>query len=229
MSAILLAFISLCRAQVTTRITLEDISKVKTVYGLDSAIRIFYPVTDISFLDTAFSIRLAKQCDPIYPNYLQKEYFSQIGQKLRDTSISSKAFTLLSTFNERIKEFPGSQEFDYIPDDLFRIVLFQEDASEVSILNQEFIRWQKTADSLRKQFPSALKRFFQQFSYRQPLVVENYRASKKNSYLFACTLNHFKFQGFSDAFLTELNKELIGKDRQILVKPVSLPPHFDTI
>ena len=226
---ILITVSSLCIAQNQTHYSIDDIRTITKHYGIDSGIKILYPHTDISFLDTLFSIELAKQCDPVDTNYIQQEYFNQIARKIKDTSLGYKTVAVINTYNERIRKFPGSHEFNYIPAKFFEIILFQDDSSIVSYMQNGFNKWQKATDSLRKFYPSSFKRFFQKFRYTQPPVVENYRACKKNAYLFASTLNHFKVESFPDERIRNLNSELIVKDQQTLVKPVIFTLSYDTI
>ncbi len=218
-----------CMAQKQSHYSIDEIRSIAKKYGTDSAIKVFFPVIDISFLDTAFSLDLAKQCDPMYPNHIQEEYFSLIARKIKDTSLVSKTVAVINSYNGRLKTYAWSQDFNSLPDKLFEIILFQDDSSVVSSMHNGYSEWQRAADSLRNFFPSSFKRFFQRFSNHQPPVVENYRACKMNAYLFAFTLNHFKVESFTDETIRKLNNEVGGNDQQILVKPRTYPVSYDTI
>ena len=190
-------------------ISTKELENIAGRYGVDSALNIVRPVTEIFKIDTTVALSIALKCTDLKNSSRQFAYFTSTGQVIRNETINSRTIDNLKTYRGLFSDIVNkSYKYFVIPDEVFHVLAFQNDISIIPILKTEFNFWEHMSDSIRNTFPSKTKRFFQRFNGTPP-SEQLFSDCRENSYKLAWTLNKLGESDFSLERVNEIRQQLV--------------------
>jgi hypothetical protein len=190
-------------------ISTRELENIADNYGADSALKIIDPFIDISEIDTSAALYIALKCSNSKNNYLPLSFFSEIGQIIKNETINSRTIGELESYSASFSDSSDKVfEAIVIPDEIFHVLVFQNDPSIIPTLETAFAFWELMADSAKNKYPSGIKRFFQRFKGTPP-SEQLFSDCKENSYKLAWTLNKFKVSEFSIERANSIRLQLV--------------------
>src|SRR6185437_2834729 len=139
----------------------------------------------------------------------QFAFFTTTGQVIESQAINSKAINNLKTYKNLLSDTIMPQfKAIAIPDQIFHVLVFQNDNSVIPVLKAEFTFWERKADSIRNTYPSKIKRFFQKFKGTPP-SEQLFSDCKENCYKIAWTLNKFGASDFTNERANAIRQQLV--------------------
>jgi hypothetical protein len=178
-------------------VSTKDLKIIGNNYGIDSALSSVKPFTEIFQIDTGLALSIALKCDALKEYSRQFAFFTTTGQVIKNKGINAKAVNNLKTYRNLISDVTNKQfKAIVIPDQIFHVLVFQNDNSIIPVLENEFTFWQQKADSIRSAYPSRFKRFFQRFK-GTPSSEQLFSDCNENCYKIAWTLNKFGASEFT--------------------------------
>jgi hypothetical protein len=191
------------------RITTIELENVADKYGIDSALKTVIPFTEIFQIDTAVALSIGLKCYDLKNYSRQFTFFTTTGQVIKSQAINSKAINNVKTYENLLSD-ATKRQFNgiVIPDQIFHVLVFQNDNSIIPLLKTEFIFWERKADSIRNTYPSKIKRFFQKFKGTPP-SEQLFSDCKENCYKIAWSLNKFGARNFTIERANAIRQQLV--------------------
>lgn len=201
----LLSFITVGQKLISTK----DLEIIGVEHGIDSALKTVKPFTEVFQIDTAVALSIALKCDNLKNYSRQFTFFTTTGQVIKNQGINSKAVNNLKTYKNLLVD-TTNQQFKalVIPDQIFHVLVFQNDNRVIPVLKNEFTFWERNADSIRNTYPSKMKRFFQKFKGTPP-SEQLFSDCKENCYKFAWTLNKLGASEFTLERANAIRQQLV--------------------
>lgn len=191
------------------QISTKGIEDIADNYSIDSALKTVRPFTDIFQIDTSVALCLAIKCNDLKNYSRQFAYFTTVGQVIKNQAINSKAVNNLKAYKHLFSDTIIQQYKAFvIPDQIFHVLVFQNDHSVIPILKSEFNFWNHKADSIKTTYPSGIKRFFQRFKGTPP-SEQLFSDCKENCYKLAWTLHKFGENDFSLERANAIRQQLV--------------------
>jgi len=207
------------------KISTTQLENIADKYGVDSTLRTVRPVNHIYTIDTSVALSIAYKCSDLKNYSLQFTYFTNMGQVLKSQTINSKALDNLKTYQALFYDTNIQQYKAFvIPDQIFHVLVFQNDNSIISALKGEFNFWERNADSIRNTFPSKTKRFFQRFKGTPP-SEQLFSDCKENCYKLAWTLYKLGDSNFSLERANAIRKQLVPYLRDYDMERFKIMPY----
>lgn len=207
------------------RISTKHLEKIADKYGVDSALKTVRPVAEIYTIDTSVALSIAHKCSDLKNYSRQFTYFTDMGQVKKSQTINSKTVNILKTYQALFYDTKIQQNKAFvIPDQIFHVLVFQNDKSIISALKGEFNFWERNADNIRNTYPSRIKRFFQRFKGTPP-SEQLFSNCKENSYKIAWTLNKLGDSNFSLERANAIRQQLVPYLRDYNMEKFKLMPH----
>lgn len=190
-------------------ISTKELENIACGYGVDSALKTIRPYTEIFEIDTAVALSIALKCSDIKKHSRQFTYFTSAGQVIKNGIINSKALEELKTYKNLFPDTVNkSHAYFVIPDQIIHVLVFQNNRSVIPVLKTEFDFWEHKADSIKKKYPSKLKRFFQRFKGTPP-SEQLFSDCKENCYKLAWALNISGDSAFSPERANAIRQQLV--------------------
>lgn len=204
------AFSSLAFGQ--TKTTTKELASIANTFGVDSALKSFRAFNYSNCIyqtDTVAALSIALQCSDLTNYSRQLNYFTDIGQITKSEALNSKALTNLKSYKLVLSDTTNHEFKKFVvPDEIFHVLVFQNDTSIIPHLIAEFDFWEQTADSIHNNRPSAVTRFFQSFKGFPP-SSQLYSDCKENSFKLAWTLNKLQASGFTADKVNAIRQQLV--------------------
>ena len=208
--AIIIFFVSStnCFSQREIKLTTEDIGNIAINFGTDSALKIIEPFSDVYLIDTSIALTLALKCKDLKYSQRQFDFFCATGQKIKNQAFIDTSFQIIHSYqNSFLRNIRN--ENCIIPDEYFHILTFQKNILIAQKLKGEFFFWEHQSDSVRRQYPSKKKRFFQSFK-GTPQAEVLYGNCRENSYKIAWALYKLGIEGFTPSRVDSIRQELVA-------------------
>jgi hypothetical protein len=183
LGVLLSAFYSLTFGQ--TKATTKELATIANTFGVDSvfkSFKTFYYSNCIYQIDTGAALSIALQCSDLTNFTGQFNYFTDIGQIVKSKALNSKTLSNLKSYKSVLADTTNHQFKKFVvPDQIFHVLVFQNDTSIIPDLIADFDFWEQTADSIHNNRPSAVTRFFQSFKGFPP-STQLHKDCKENSF-----------------------------------------------